>query len=42
MGRPEREYWSSTNKEIADRIDYYMEVRCMKETPELVQEFDDD
>ena len=42
MGRPEREYWSSTNKEIADRIDYYMEVRGMKETPELVQEFDDD
>lgn len=42
MGRPEREFWNSTNKEIADRIDCYLEVKGDKEAAEAVQEFDDD
>lgn len=42
IGRPEKEYWDSTNREIAKRIDCYFEVRGEKEAPSLVQEFDDD
>lgn len=42
MGRPESEFWNSTNKEIFDRIDCYLEVKGDKEAAEAVQEFDDD
>lgn len=42
MHRPEREFWSSTNREIAERIDCYLEVTGKKEAAEAVQEFDDD
>ena len=42
MGRSEREFWNSTNREIADRIDCYLEVKGDKEAAEAVQEFDDD
>ena len=42
MGRSEREYWDSTNREIAQRIDCYLEVKGEKETAERVQAFDDD
>lgn len=42
MGRPEREFWDSTNKEIFDRIDCYLEVKGDKEAAEAIQEFDDD
>lgn len=42
IGRSDREYWSSTKKEIADRIECYMEVKGYKDTAELVQEYDDD
>lgn len=42
MRRPEREYWNSTKREIAERMDCYFEVNGMKESADLVQEFDDD
>ncbi len=42
MGRPEKEYWNSTNREITERIDCYFEVKGEKEAADLVQEFDDD
>ena len=42
MGRPEREFWESTNKEIFERIDCYLEVKGDKEAAEAIQEFDDD
>lgn len=42
MHRPEREFWSSTNREIAGRIDCYLEVTGKKEAAEAVQEYDDD
>ena len=39
MGRSEREYWSSTNREIADKIDCYLEVKGEKEAPTLVRRY---
>lgn len=42
IGRPEREFWNSTNREIYERIDYYLEAKGEKEAADLVQEFDDD
>ena len=39
IGRPESEYWESTNKEIAQRIDCYLEVRGEKEPPVLVRRY---
>ncbi len=39
IGRPEREYWSSTNKEIAERIDFYLEAKGDKEAPVIVQRY---
>lgn len=41
MGRPEGEYWSSTNREITDRINYYLEAKGLKDTPTQVQTFDE-
>ena len=41
MGRPENEYWSSTNREITDRINYYLEAKGLKDTPTQVQIFDE-
>lgn len=42
MGRSEQEYWNSTNREITQRIDCYLEVKGEKEAAERVQAFDDD
>ncbi len=42
MGHSESEYWNSTNREITQRIDCYLEVKGEKETADLVQAFDDD
>lgn len=42
MGRSESDFWNSTNREIFDRIDCYLEVKGEKEAAEAVQEFDDD
>lgn len=42
MGRSEAEFWDSTNREIAEKIDCYLEVSGHKEAAEMVQEFDDD
>ena len=39
IGRPEAEYWESTNKEIAQRIDCYFEVKGEKEPPVLVSRY---
>ena len=39
MHRPEREYWSSTNKEIAERIDFYLEASGQKEAPVKVRRY---
>lgn len=39
MGRPEGEYWSSTNKEISRRIDYYLEAKGEKEAPVIVKRY---
>lgn len=41
MGRPEQEYWNSTNREITDRINYYLEAKGLKDTPTQVQTFDE-
>lgn len=41
MRRPEREYWSSTNKEIAERIDFYLEASGQKEAPVKVKMYDE-
>lgn len=39
MHRPEGEYWSSTNKEITERIDYYLEASGQKEAPIKVRRY---
>lgn len=39
MGRSEREYWNSTNREIADKIGCYLEVKGEKEAPTLVRRY---
>ena len=39
MGRPDGEYWDSTNREIAQRIDCYLEVKGEKEAPVLVRRY---
>lgn len=39
IGRPEGEYWDSTNREIAQRIDCYLEVKGEKEAPVLVRRY---
>lgn len=41
MKRPESEFWRSNHKEITERINYYLEAKGLKETAELVQEFED-
>ena len=41
MGRPEQEYWNSTNKEITSRINFYLEAKGLKDTPTQVQAFDE-
>lgn len=42
IGRSEREYWSSTEREVAEVIDCYMEVNGMKETPLVAKRFADE
>lgn len=42
MGRPEAEFWGSTPKEIAYRIDKYAESKGLKDPPIRFKEFDDD
>ncbi len=39
MGRSEQEYWDSTNREISQRIDCYLEVKGDKQAPELVKRY---
>ena len=39
MHRPENEYWSSTNKEITRRIDYYLEASGQKEAPVIAKRY---
>lgn len=39
MGRPEQEFWNSTNKEIISRIDSYLEAKGEKEAPVLVKRY---
>lgn len=39
IGRPESEYWNSTNREITQRIDCYLEVKGEKEAPTLVRRY---
>ena len=41
IGRPEHEYWNSTNREITDRINFYLEAKGLKDTPTQVQAFDE-
>ena len=41
IGRPEQEYWNSTNREITSRINYYLEAKGLKDTPTQVQTFDE-
>lgn len=40
LGRPEEEFWSSTKKEIDERIDWYLETKGEKEKPVIVQRYD--
>ena len=42
LHRPNSEFWISTIKEIYERIDSYLIVKGMKETPVEVSEFDND
>lgn len=39
MHRPESEYWSSTNKEITERIDCYLEASGQKEAPVIAKRY---
>lgn len=39
MGHAEREYWDSTNREISQRIDCYLEAKGEKDAPTLVQRY---
>ena len=39
MGHSEREYWDSTNREIVQRIDCYLEAKGEKDAPTLVQRY---
>ena len=39
MHRPEWEWWSSTNKEITERIDCYLEASGQKEAPVKVRRY---
>ncbi len=39
MGRSEREYWDSTNREITQKIDCYLEVTGEKPAPVRVQRY---
>lgn len=41
IGRPEHEYWNSTNREITNRINCYLEAKGLKDTPTQVQAFDE-
>ncbi len=41
IGLPEGWFWSSTHKEIAERIDYYLEAKGVKDIPTLVQMYAD-
>lgn len=41
LHRPNAEFWTSTTREIFDRIDSYLVVKGMKSTPVEVSEFDD-
>lgn len=39
MGHSEREYWDSTNREITQKIDCYLEVTGEKQAPVRVQRY---
>lgn len=41
MGRPEAEFWGSTPKEIAYRIDKYAESKGLKDPPIKFKKYDD-
>lgn len=42
IGRPEKEFWRSNNREISERIDYYLETKGLKDTPVIVRNMFDD
>ena len=42
MGRSDIDFWTSTHKEIAERINYYLEAKGLKERPVVVRRYDDD
>ncbi len=42
LRRPEAEFWQSTKKEIIDRIDCYLEVKGLKQTPVKVKRYADE
>ena len=41
MGRPEREFWNSTYKDIITRPESYLEAKGLKEPPQYVKALDD-
>lgn len=41
LGRTDYEFWDSTQKEIENRIDWYLEVKGQKEKPIIVKKYDD-
>lgn len=42
IGLPERRFWRSNHREINDRINCYLEVKGLKETPtSIINQFDD-
>lgn len=41
LGRPESEFWESTNREINQRINAYLEAKGLKDTPTQIQMFDE-
>ena len=40
MGMSEKEFWSSTHRQLHDRIDKYFESKGLKDMPVAVQQFD--
>ena len=42
IGLPERQFWRSNYREISNKIDCYLEVKGLKETPtSIINQFDD-
>ena len=43
LGRSDDEFWRSNQREIGERINFYLETKGLKDTPILVKnDFDDD